>query len=154
MYKREYSPLFDSGFREIALWQLDEVFLSPFGENEQRKYLIDRIQAFINEFQALGIDSEVWIDGSFSTLKPDPVDVDIVFLFEKEDIDGLDHNKQELFMDLFQNREKVRTRFSIDVYYIDKNNIEEQQRWIETFGFDTRKLNSKGIFKIILKKNV
>lgn len=79
MYKKEYEPLLENGFKEIALWQLDSHFLEPFGENEHRKYLINRLNAFISEFLSLSIDAEIWIDGSFTTLKPEPQDIDVVF---------------------------------------------------------------------------
>jgi hypothetical protein len=38
MYKKEYPPLFESGFREIQLWQLDALFLDGFSDNGHRKY--------------------------------------------------------------------------------------------------------------------
>jgi hypothetical protein len=38
MYKKEYPPLFESGFREIQLWQLDALFLEGFSDNRHRKY--------------------------------------------------------------------------------------------------------------------
>jgi hypothetical protein len=154
MYKREYKPLLREGFKEIALWQLDSEFLEPFGENEQRKYLVDRLKAFISEFQYIGLDAELWIDGSFTTIKPEPQDVDVVFLFEATEIDKLESRKNKLFEELLLNRENTKARYSIDVYFIDGNDEAEKQKWIETYGFDSKKINSKGIYKIQLLQNV
>jgi hypothetical protein len=150
MYKKEYKPLFEKGFQQIALWQLDSTFLEPFEDNEQRKYLIDRLKAFINEFQFLGLKAEIWIDGSFSTHKPEPQDIDVVFLLDQKAVAGLDSKKAQLFNDLFMKREEVRARYSLDVYFIDKDDEEDKQNWISTYGFDSRKMNSKGIYKIEL----
>lgn len=150
MYKKEYKPLFERGFKQIALWQLDSTFLEPFEENEHRKYLINRLNAFINEFQFLGLEAEIWIDGSFSTHKPEPQDIDVVFLLDQNAVSSLDSKKEELFHELFMKREEVRVRYSLDVYFIDKDDDEDKQNWISTYGFDSRKMNSKGIYKIIL----
>ena len=154
MYKREYNPLFDNGFKEIALWQLDSTFLEPFGENEQRKYLIDRLNVYVNEFLYLGINAELWIDGSFTTFKPEPQDIDVVFLFDKVEINKLQGKKKEMFKALFLERELVKARYSVDVYFIDKNDKDEREKWIRTYGFDSKKINSKGIYKIQLHTNV
>ena len=105
MYKREYTPLLENGFKEIALWQLDNIFLEPFGENDQRKQLINRLNAYISEFLYLNLNAELWIDGSFTTHKPEPQDIDVVFLLDESEINGLDEKKQKLFKDLFINRE-------------------------------------------------
>lgn len=154
MYKREYEPLIENGFKQIALWQLDTVFLEPFGENEHRKYLINRLSAYISEVLSLGLNTEIWIDGSFSTYKPDPQDVDVVFLFDENEIHDLNDRKKQLFEELFLKRELIKARYSVDVYFIDRNDENEKQKWITTYGFDSKKINSKGIYKIQLPKDV
>ena len=154
MYKREYEPLIENGFKQIALWQLDTVFLEPFGENEHRKYLINRLSAYISEVLSLGLNTEIWIDGSFSTYKPDPQDVDVVFLFDENEIHDLNDRKKQLFEELFLKRELIKARYSVDVYFIDRNDENEKQKWITTYGFDSKKMNSKGIYKIQLPKDV
>ena len=154
MYKREYEPLIENGFKQIALWQLDTVFLEPFGENEHRKYLINRLSAYISEVLSLGLNTEIWIDGSFSTYKPDPQDVDVVFLFDENEIHDLNDRKKQLFEELFLKRELIKARYSVDVYFIDRNDENEKQKWITTYGFDSKKINSKGISKIQLPKDV
>lgn len=154
MYKKEYDPLLENGFKEIALWQIDSIFLEPFGENEQRKRLINRFNAYLNEFSYLGINAELWIDGSFSTIKPEPEDIDVVFLLDDNEVNNLKDRKLKLFEDLFLDREMVKARYSVDVYFIDRNDEIEKQKWITTYGFDSRKINSKGIYKIQLSKDV
>ena len=151
MYKREYPPLLSEGFKEISIWQLDSIFLEPFSEGERRRYLIDRLNAFISEFLSLGLNSELWIDGSFSTTKIEPQDIDILFLIDKNQVDNLDKRKAQLFEKLLFNREEVKARYSLDVYFIDISDIAEQQKWIEAYGFDSKKLNTEGIYKILIQ---
>jgi hypothetical protein len=154
MQKKEYPPIIENGFQTITISELEDKFLNPFGDNTHRRKLIERFKVYLNEFMAIGINAEVWVDGSFTTTKPDPDDIDIVFLFRKTDIDYLSGKKALLFESLFMDRDTIKTRYGIDVYFIDKDNASEIEQWIETYGFDTRKLNSKGIFKIILEQNV
>lgn len=154
MYKREYLPLLENGFKEIALWQLDNVFLTPFGENEHRKKLIDRLKVFISEFESLGLNAEIWIDGSFSTYKPEPQDIDVVFLLDQRKVNALTERKAIVFENLLIERETSRARYSVDVYYIDKDDEAEKLKWISMYGSDSTNLNSKGIYKIQITSHV
>nr|WP_262902743.1 hypothetical protein [Flavobacterium hibisci] len=108
----------------------------------------------MSEFFSLGLNAELWIDGSFSTHKPEPEDIDVVFLLDQNEIEHLNDRKQKLFEELFLNRENIKVRYLVDVYFIDRNDEIEKQKWITTYGFDTRKMNSKGIYKIQLSKDV
>lgn len=154
MYKKEYQPLFENGFQEIGLWQLDKIFLEPFNNKEQRKQLIDRFRAYIHDFQFLGLEAEVWIDGSFTTHKPEPQDLDVLFLLNANDVNALGEKKATVFEELLVKREHIKARYSLDVYFIDINDEEEKNKWILTYGFDSSNLNSKGIYKIKIKRNV
>jgi hypothetical protein len=149
--KREYPAILSEGFQQIGIWELDKYFLIPFGNNEHRKKLIDRLQVYLNDFLALGIEAEVWIDGSFTTQKPEPEDIDMVFLLNRSDIDNLTGNKAVFFESLLLQRDEVRSRYHVDVYYIDRDDPSEVKKWQNNFGYDARKLGTKGIFKIHLK---
>ena len=150
MYKREYPPIFDAGFKEIMLWQLDGLFLDGFFDNGHRKYLIDRFKVFVEEFQKLNISAEIWLDGSFTTLKPEPKDIDVVFVLANKDVDSLDSIKSAIFESLLINRDEVLVKYGLDVYFIPSDNGYEKDKWIQTYGYDANKINTKGIFKIVL----
>lgn len=154
MSKKEYLPILKDGFKEIGLWELDNYFLNPFGEdNHQRKYLINRLQEYLNDFSSIGIEAEVWIDGSFTTFKPEPVDIDVAFLLDKNIIDKLPDRKAIIFEELLMDRSHVLARYSCDVYLVDRSSEEEINEWIKTFGTDYNNINSKGIFKLMLRPN-
>src|ERR1041385_4562928 len=116
MYKKEYPPIFGEGFKEIASWQLDKIFLEPFKDNERRKELIDRLKAYLHELEALDMDMEVWIDGSFATMKPNPDDVDLVLLVDRKAIDTLNGKLALLFRHLVMNRDIIKARYLCDVF--------------------------------------
>lgn len=153
-YRMEHKPLLPDGFQEIGIWQLDAIFLEPFGENEHRKKLINRLRVYLNEFMAIGIDAEVWIDGSFATEKPEPEDIDIALVLDEKAVENLDERRAAIFQELLMERDRVKARYSCDVYFIPKDDNDEKNKWIETYGRDSRKLNTKGIFKLSLTSHV
>lgn len=140
-----------SGHKEIALWQLDSFFLEPFGDNEQRKYLIDRLRAFIEEFQAIGIEAEIWMNGSFTTEHPEPADIDLVFLLDRNAVDSLTGSLADQFQKFLMDREIIKIRYSCDAFFIDKNDPEEIKKWQDVYGFDRRRMETKGIFTMKVK---
>ena len=146
--EKEYDPLLKDGFQEIALWQLDKVFLEPFGENEHRKMLIDRLKVYLTEVEAIRLPFEVWIDGSFSTEKPEPTDVDLVLLFDRDEVDSLAGVQSDMFQNLIVEREEIKARYNCDVFFIDGGNEAQKNTWQNTFGKDSRKVQSKGIFRV------
>lgn len=154
MAKEEFTPLLNEGFKEIGRWELDKMFLDPFIIKDQRKKLIDKLQLYFTEVLAIGLEADVWIDGSFTTQKPEPEDIDLVLLFDRQEVDNLDGKRAEMFQGLIMDRDIIKAKYCVDVYFIDKNSREEMDEWINTFGFDTRKIATKGIFKITLKPNV
>ena len=154
MAKQEFTPLLNEGFKEIGRWELDKLFLDPFTTKEQRKKLIDRLQVYLTEVIAIGLEAELWIDGSFTTHKPEPEDIDLVILFKRSEVDGLNGKKAELFQALIMDREIVKANYCVDVFFIDKDDSLEIAKWANTFGYDSRKIETKGIFKIMLQPNV
>lgn len=153
MLKIEHQPLFDSGFKEIGVWELDTYFLEPFGENVRRKLLIEKLKQFLYDFSYLKLDADVWIDGSFATIKEDPGDVDILFWFKMDDVHNLPPDKQVHFDRLFVQRDKIKIRYYLDLYFENTDDFVARQKWTETFGKDTINLNTKGIFVLKLKQS-
>jgi hypothetical protein len=80
----EYRPLYQAGFKDINESDLKSVFVEPFENPERREYLLSRFSALLDRFKEVGISSEVWIDGSFSTEKPEPGDIDMIFFINGE----------------------------------------------------------------------
>ena len=138
------------GLQEIGPWQLDQYFLEPFGDNDRRKALIDRFRAYLEELAKLGIPLELWLDGSFTTRKPDPDDVDIVIWASPKDVAGLPPDHKIMFRLLVMNRDRVQTLYDVDVYLGIPESPAEREQWRVTFGFSQTGKKLKGIFKLTL----
>ena len=61
----EFDPIYPAGFHDISFDNLDEIFVTPFENEERRKYLTDRFRAYIEKFSELGLNAEIWLDGSW-----------------------------------------------------------------------------------------
>ncbi len=147
-----YPPLLPAGFQEIKLWQLDALFVAPFVGSEEasghRRYLIDRFRVWLGEFEALGLEADIWLDGSFTTHKPTPGDLDVVVVLNAATVDALPPRTQAAFALLFHDRAVIRARYGCDVYYLDRANEDDLAYWRDVFGRDSRSLHTKGIFHL------
>lgn len=146
----EHPPLLTQGFKLITIDQFEEHFLDPFPEKERRIFLLGKLKSVLNIFTQLGISAEVWIDGSFTTQKNDPKDVDLAFILDSTEVDALPGNKQVIFSQLVVNRSKSKTRYNCDIHYFDHRDEERRAYYLNLFGSDRSELNPKGIFKIII----
>lgn len=149
----DYAPLLADGFQEIGIWQLDQCFLGPFKESHRRLHLIRQFRDFLNELQKLGIPLEVWIDGSFTTRKPEPEDVDIIVWAREADCEALDSRKGILFDQMLHidNHERVKILYNVDVNLANAESAERRDYWLKQFGSDRSKLTTKGIYTLSLR---
>lgn len=139
----EFEPLYPAGFHDITIDSLEDIFVVPFADNDRRKYLTERFRAFIEKFSELGLRAEIWLDGSYSTQKPEPVDMDILIVFDYNEVNQLPIGKKPLLQELF-NRELSKIRYSIDLLLLPSNDIDHRSYWRGWFGF-SRTEQPKGI---------
>ena len=149
MREKEYPPLLLNGFKDIKEDDLHSEFVQPFndGHNHRTNLLID-FGRFLNQFKALGIKAEIWIDGSFTTEAPDPSDVDVVFYFNPEEVDSLQGEKKQLFERLFTERKFIRNLYKVEVHYATKGNEDDYRQWQKTYGTFYDNVTPKGIFRL------
>ena len=77
--------------------------VEPFEERNRREQLTARLFFWLDEISKLGIPLEVWIDGSYSTTKPEPEDIDIVVVMTSgELLKNLDDKKRDRFDKLIE----------------------------------------------------
>lgn len=141
-----YEPLFQAGFKDIGIDELEDVFVNPFENNERRAYLLERFMALIDKFKETGISSEVWIDGSFATKKPEPGDIDMIFFVDGNEANGLDSEKQAILKEL-NDRKISQIRYKCDVFIVPNQNANMRSYWRGWFGF-SRNEEPKGIVRL------
>lgn len=142
----EHEPLLLPGLHDVTEAELDNHFLSSFSTSATRPKLISGLRDFISALRRVGVPCELWIDGSFSTHKVDPNDVDLVVFASKQDVDKLDPAKRQFFAGLFD-RINSRRKFGCDVLFSVAEDINSRSYWRGWYGFD-RQERPKGIAKL------
>ncbi|TXE14904.1 hypothetical protein ES692_17680 [Psychroserpens burtonensis] len=144
----EHKPLYQAGFKDINESDLKSVFINPFENSERREYLLTRFGALLDRFKEAGIPSEVWIDGSFSTEKPEPGDIDMIFFVDNKEVNSLPQDKQRILMEL-NDRNISSIRYNCDVFIIPNQDLNARSYWRGWFGF-SRNEEPKGIIRMAI----
>ena len=144
----EYQPLLSPGLHELDQSELDNHFASSFPESTTRIPLIAGLRAFFDALSHFDLTFELWIDGSFTTNKPDPNDIDLVVFADDAAVEQLTMDKK-LGLASLLNREEARRAFGVDVLFCPASNNELRSYWRGWYGFD-RAENPKGIAKIVV----
>ena len=144
----EYEPLLAPGLHSIDHFDIDNHFASRFPESVTRISLIAGLRAYFGALRQLELTFEIWIDGSFTTTKTDPNDIDLVVFAEDAEVEAL---AQDLKMRLASlvNREESKRNFGLDVLFCPKSNEDLRSYWRGWYGYD-RNENPKGIARFIV----
>ncbi|MBI5324228.1 MAG: hypothetical protein HZB41_02935 [Ignavibacteriae bacterium] len=144
----EYQPLHPAGFKDINENEISQIFVDQFINNDKRKYLVERFFVLLEKFKELGINAEVWIDGSFVTKKPEPGDIDIIFFLNGNEINILPNDKK-MFLDYFTKNDIIKLRYHCDIYVVLNNDPNWRSYWRGWFGY-TRNEEPKGIYRLYI----
>lgn len=147
--KIEYPPLLAPGFHDIDESHLDELFVHPFPDSTGRRRLVEGLRTLLSVLQQVSITFEVWLDGSFTTSKPEPVDVDLVVFIDPEETEQLSATQEDILRQLSDNND-VRMKYNCDLYFSLSNDPARRSYWRGWFSF-TRTEEPKGIARIFVK---
>lgn len=144
--KPEFPPLLSPGIHELDIPTLESSFVTRFSDSGYRPRLFGGFKVLLQRLTDLGIPFEVWIDGSFATEKPDPEDIDALFIFDQATGDSASSEVQRELAVIFgeDGRIETRLRYGCDVYLILANDDKSRSYWRGWFGF-TRDEKPKGI---------
>jgi len=148
----EYQPLLEAGIHNMAQADMHGIFVQPFKNPERRERLLLRLEALLTKLKEVPIRMEIWIDGSFATSKESPGDVDLVVVFEQNEVNNLATDHQTALLDIFSNQKTTKLRYECDVYFI-MNDMHDKSYWRGLFGFD-RNEKPKGIARLILEEHL
>src|SRR5690242_7160692 len=80
----------DAGRHAVTFEEIREVFVDGFPGSATRAPLFESFSLVRAAIMRVVPIREQWIDGSFVTRKQDPVDIDLVTVFDGEQLDALD----------------------------------------------------------------
>lgn len=144
--KQTYPPLYQSGFARIKETDIEQVFLGLVS-TPRRKMLASQLKLFIHKLQSIGTKGELWIDGSFSTKNPEPMDIDLLLVIPRITLSGMSEAGREELANLTDkaNRAYVRAKWSCDLYVIESSDIGWRRYYEDLFSKNPDGLNKKGI---------
>lgn len=106
--------------------------------------MFEKLEAFIREARQTGIVKAIIVDGSFISAKPDPNDIDLIVVLERDhdfemELRPMDYN--------VLSRKRVRRRYGFDMFV----EAEDSERYRERVGFFQQVKDSDDLTKGLLR---
>jgi hypothetical protein len=147
--KPEWPCLFQAhGPQKLSVHQLKQLVEKTPGH--RRVDLWNSFSAFIGrllEADLYGLD--LWVDGSFTTGKPTPKDVDCVLWLPQSHISSCSDNQYAELVSL-RNRPEVRLRYGVDLYLAPPEEPQNIAYWSRCFGTRYDNITPKGFAVVTL----
>ncbi len=134
-----YRPLLEPGIHYKTLAEVETLCVTTFGNNERRRKIFNLFSELMNRVLSLGLDWVIWVDGSFVSEKPDPGDVDVLFVpTDERAVNNLDEDGKKLLMELFSDRQRTKRQYLTDAIFAPEFMVDPNQHmyWRGVFGFD------------------
>ena len=144
--KLTYPAIIPKGLIEIDLSSLEAVFLGRT-DTPLRRRLTSQLNLFIRRLIKLGVSGDLWINGSFATTAPEPMDVDVVLITSNEVIRKLNpKNLEQLkYLSSEAGRDYVRQKWQVDFYIAESSNLGSRRYYEKLFSRNPDASNLKGI---------
>lgn len=136
--KTDYRPLLEPGIHDKTLQEVKTLCVLDFGNNPKRRVIFDRFSKLLERIFSLSLDWEIWINGSYVTAKPNPGDIDVLFIPDDPSaVNNLDTAGQELLKELFLNRQRTKFLYWTDAIFdpLVKHDPNRRMYWRGVFGF-------------------
>lgn len=142
-------PLLSPGLHDIQEDDLKNHFLSKFPGSRTREPLISGFNKYLSQLRRFGVTFEIWVDGSFTTDKENPNDIDIVVFGSESELNVLPQGHQNGLRALLLDRETIKQRYGLDVLFSVSEDQNQRSYWRGWYGFD-RNENPKGIARLVV----
>lgn len=142
----------DPGLHQMTLEEFEASFVTAFPHSNTRSHiLVGYIRHHADLCQILDAFEQI-IDGSFTTNKNDPNDVDLLILADGDVVDALPHEQKVRFNTLVSGK-ATQAGYACDAYFcptypethpLYPHNRAQRKYWMGEFGFDRRDV-AKGL---------
>lgn len=146
---REWPALLPAGIHAMDVEGIERRCVAGFLESNSRPHIMSGLKRFIQFMQGIGIKGELWLDGSFVTEKPEPSDVDLVFVPDPPTLQAAWKTNAQILEALFS-RGEAKSLFLCDAYFCPPENADRLAYWRGWFGFFRDGVTPKGIAKLTL----
>ena len=141
-------PNFTKGLLPPGIhWSTIDEIKSKLCFSEKRVNLVKGLELAISSLKAAGCKT-IYIDGSFSSDKDEPGDIDVCWELDKVDL-GLLMKIEPVFFDFFDNRKQQKAKFGCEFFFSDWVASPPDTLYLDFFQED-RDGNKKGIIGLKL----
>jgi hypothetical protein len=153
MTSEEYPSLLPPGLHPMTLATARRRFVEAFGGDARthRGHVLARFEAYLARLDALGLAwEELYLDGSFTTQKPRPRDVDVLVVMRRAVMQALPRANMDDAQFLFHPAYKpeVKERYKTDAYLAYTDQPDVQAAWLDTWGTYRDDVTEKGLARI------
>lgn len=152
----------EPGFHDLNINEIRDKFVDRFSNSTTRKDILDGYINYLSDLGSCGVmQAELWIDGSFSTAKENPNDIDMVLVIDKDVLDNIPEDKHDT-ISVLMDPKQARIKYKCDAYLlvkVDTNHsdygsyINMRSYWRGWFSFDRKEI-PKGIIRMIMTREV
>ncbi|MBJ7550774.1 DUF6932 family protein [Marinomonas ostreistagni] len=152
--KETFDPLYSGGFHVKTLEEIKKELVDNFPNSETRLELYNKFVSFVDLLiNKLHFKPDaIWLDGSYTTVKEDPADIDLLVVYDAEQVNSMSQSDIDEFGKLQATRAFSQI-YSCDAYFTPSQDVNNLSYWRGWFGFD-RKDNVKGIVKLTMEESV
>jgi len=144
-----YPSLLTPGIHDMDLQGAHELCCEQFASATTRRHIWSRFLVFLKLLMETRGEFEVWVDGSFTTQKPDPGDVDVVVFFDPVWLQGQPPPFTMAFERFAKAIKENQIRYSTDARFCPSNDMNMRSYWRGWYGFD-REETPKGIIRLTI----
>jgi hypothetical protein len=147
----------EPGFHDYTIDDMKKTFVEDFKGSLTRETILNGYNKYIDRLKQCITKCEQWVDGSFTTSKENPNDIDFLCIMEKDEIDSLPADVQEILLKELFDVPTSKALYKCDAYYLlklpenhpfyYKSYVVNRTYWRGQFGFDRQDI-AKGILKI------
>lgn len=146
----DIQPIFPAGgFVTLTEDQVEAHCVAPFQGSVRRPLLMTNLRRWIDQLRSIGVHGDLWVDGSFLTMRPEPDDVDVVFLIDSTKSKLIPNNIPAA--NFLLDRQAMKQQYHIEVLALHKGqNIEHEAKWMGWFGFCRDRRTPKGFAEVMV----
>ena len=158
MVELNENGMISPGLHKSSLKEVFKILVQAFPTSSTRLVIYNAFLKFLKQLSDLYRIHEVWIDGSFSTAKVNPNDMDIVVYFHVESFMKIQKEWNDIrcsnktYLDIYPAvaiTDDLKSKVSVEIY---NTQVNQRNYWRGQFGYDRNDI-PKGIV-IIQEKEI
>lgn len=106
-HKFDHAPLLAPGCHTLALPDIYRIGVERFDGNsrKRREHYFHLLEELVQRLLIAGVCCDIYVDGSFLTVKPDPSDIDVIVRVDYDHYSALSDEQREAFEEV--NKENI-----------------------------------------------